>query len=80
LRDELADFLKRRNVSVMLRVPVSEARLIASVKSAGKVHREKYEDDGSIVIEASVPGPLEGYCAPYAVDDVDWEESEGRRA
>jgi len=80
LRDELADFLKSRNQNVTLRIPATEGKLIASVKSAGKVHREKYEDDGSIVIEASVPGPLEGYCAPYAVDDVDWEESESRRA
>jgi len=74
LRDELADFLKKRNVTVTLRIPMSEGKLLASVKSAGKVLHEKYEEDGTVLIEASIPGKLLGHCGAYLV------ESKKRRA
>lgn len=67
-RDELADFLKSRTVRVQLCLPVTEGKLLAAIRSSGRVFSEQYEEDGMVRIEASVPGRLLGRCGPYRVD------------
>jgi len=68
LREELADFLKSRNVRVRLRVPVSEGKLLAAIRSAGRIHAEVYGDDETVQIDAAVPGSLLGACAKFNLD------------
>jgi GTPase len=67
LRDELADFLRSRSMQVELRVPASNGKLIASIRSAGKVLSAKYGDDGFVRVAASIPGRLYGLCEPFLV-------------
>ncbi|MFH0953672.1 MAG: GTPase HflX [Verrucomicrobiota bacterium] len=69
LRDELADFLKSRTARVQMRLPASEGKLLAAVRSSGKVFAETYGEDGSALVEASVPGRLYGRCLPFLVPE-----------
>jgi len=64
LSHALADRLKHRNVSVRIRLPLSEGKLISDVHSRGKVFTEEYEN-GTVLIDASVPPHLYGRCQPF---------------
>ena len=68
LRVELADMLKSRNVRVHLRIPMSEGKLLAAIRSVGRMYIEKYDDDETVEIDAAVPGSLLGACVKYDVD------------
>ena len=69
LREELADFLRSRNVEMTLRIPLAEARLLALIRSSGKIHKEHYGDDGFVEMRAVVPGKYQARCAPYLVEN-----------
>ncbi len=64
LRHALADALRHRHQRVRLRVPLTEGKLLAAIRSSGTVHAELYEDDCAL-LEAASPPRLEGLCAPY---------------
>ncbi len=68
LREEIADCLKSRNRRVNLRVPPSQGRLIAAIRTAGRILTETYDEDGTAVIEATVPPRLYGSCLTFSVD------------
>jgi GTPase len=68
LRDVLADGLRSRHESVRLRLPLSEGRLIAQLRSFGHVHSETYEED-SVVFEASIPIRFKGAYAPFRMEE-----------
>lgn len=66
LKHTLADHLKDRNVTLRVRIPMSEGKLIADVRNKGKVLTEDYED-GVLLVEASLPPRLAGRCEPYVL-------------
>jgi GTPase len=68
LRNELADFLRNRSMQVELRIPASDGKLLASIRSSGKIHSAKYGDDGFVHIVARIPGRLYGHCKQYLVE------------
>jgi GTPase len=68
LRHELADFLKSRSSRVRLRIPPSQGKLLAAIRSSGRVLTETYEEDGSALVEATVPGRLYGRCLPFSTE------------
>ncbi|MCO5045741.1 MAG: GTPase HflX [Verrucomicrobia bacterium] len=70
LRDALADALQNRAVRAMISVPLSEARLLASIRSGAAVHSCVYEDERAI-IEGSFPPRLWGSCKAYTLDPVE---------
>lgn len=72
LRHELADILKDRMARMRLRVPLSAGKLLANLRSSGRVLTESYREDGTVVLEAGVPAHLVGQCTPYVI-------KEGRR-
>lgn len=65
LKDELADRLKARSLRTRLRLPPSEGKLLAAVRSSGRVFAESYEADGTAVLEVTLPPRLHGRCKPY---------------
>ncbi len=71
LRHELADFLKNRSSRVRLRIPPTEGKLLAAIRSSGRVLSEKYDDDGFARVEASVPERLYARCLPYSMEAPD---------
>ncbi len=73
LRNELADFLKSRSVRIRARIPMSEGKLLAAIRSSGRVFAEQY-DEGHVLIEAAVPAKVGGRCAPYRTDKSETEE------
>jgi GTPase len=77
LRDELADFLRSRSMQVELRIPASEGKLIASIRSAGKVLSAKYGDDGFVRVVASIPGRLYGHCEPFLAKRTGQKKDKG---
>ncbi len=64
LRDLLADHLRSRSTRLKLRIPLKMAKLVASIRSSGTVHSERYDEENAY-LEASVPERLRGPCAPY---------------
>lgn len=68
-RAELADFLKSRTLRVQLLVPPTEGKLLAAIRSSGRVFAEKYEADGVVRLDASLPERLFGLCAAYRVEN-----------
>lgn len=66
-RAELADYLKMRNCRLTLRLPLDQGQLLAWIRSSGKVFSETYDDDNTVLVEASVPPRLAGQCEPYVV-------------
>jgi GTPase len=77
LRDELADFLRSRSMQVELKIPASEGKLIASIRSAGKVLSAKYGDDEFVRVVASIPGRLYGHCEPFLVKRAGPKKDQG---
>ena len=77
LRDELADFLRNRSMQVDLRIPASDGRLLASIRSSGKILSAKYGDDGFVRVEARIPGRLYGHCKEFLVERVDPKQDKG---
>ena len=71
LRDELADFLRSRSVQVELSIPAAEGKLLAAIRSAGKILSAKYGDDELVRVVASIPGRLYGRCSPFIVERDD---------
>ena len=69
LRQEIADFLRSRHTELVLRIPASDGRLLALIRSSGRVHEEHYDDDGFVILRASVPGRLKAQCAPFIVNE-----------
>ena len=77
LRDELADFLRSRSMQVELRIPASDGKIIASIRSAGKVLSAKYGDDEFVRVVASIPGRLYGHCEPFLVKRGSQKKNKG---
>ena len=77
LRNELADFLRSRSMQVELRIPASEGKLIASIRSVGKVLSAKYGDDEFVRVVASIPGRLYGHCERYLVKRAGQKQVKG---
>jgi GTPase len=69
LRHEVADILKDRMARMRLRVPLSDGKLLANLRSSGRVLAETYRDDGTVVLEAGVPAHLVGKCTPYVIKE-----------
>ncbi len=67
VRDLLADQLRHRNLRLRLRIPHSEGRLLASLRTAGSLFSITYEDDHT-VLDVSVPPRLAGACEPFRID------------
>jgi len=67
LRHALADCLKQRSVTVKLRMPLSEGRLVSTLQQAGHILSRTYDEAG-VLLEASVPQRLLGQLARYRVD------------
>lgn len=66
LRAALADLLRDRSVHAVISVPLSESKLLATIRSGAAVHSCEYEDERAI-IEGAFPPRLWDACAPYAV-------------
>jgi GTP-binding protein HflX len=77
LRDELADFLRNRSMQVDLRIPASDGRLLASIRSSGKILSAKYGDDGFVQIVARIPGRLYGQCKQFLVEHAGPKNDKG---
>jgi GTP-binding protein HflX len=77
LRGELADALRKRNRRVRMMLPLAEGKLLAAIRSSGKVFAEKYLEEGFVLVEASVPARLYGRCVSFAADDPDAGRTEG---
>ena len=77
LRVEVADYLKSRNVRVHLRVPVSEGKLLAAIRSVSRTYAETYGDDETVEIDAAVPGSMLGACAKYDIEAMGKGVEEG---
>lgn len=67
LREVICDCLKNRRVRMRLRIPLSEGKLLAALKSNAGVLAEAYEDNAAL-IEVAVPAALRSICAPYVID------------
>ncbi len=67
VRDLLADQLRHRNQRMRLRIPHSEGRLLASLRTAGTLFSIAYEDDHT-VLDVAVPPRLAGACEPFRMD------------
>lgn len=67
-RTELADALQARACRVELLLPPSAGKLLAAIRSSGRVFRQQVEPDGTLRLEAGLPARLLGACAPYRVD------------
>ena len=78
LRNELADFLRSRSIQVELRIPASEGKLLASIRSAGKILSAKYGDDEYVQVVATIPGRLYGLCEPFMTPHE--ERTEGKES
>ncbi len=66
LRDALADALRGLSVRATISVPLSEARLLASIRSSATIFSCNYEGEQAI-IEGSFPPRLWGSCKIYAL-------------
>lgn len=64
--DMLADNLRDRRVNMCLRIPLAEAKLIANLRGAAKIHKERYDKD-SAYFEAGVSKETEGLYARYVI-------------
>ncbi len=67
LRDVLADQLRHRKLRMQLRIPHTEGRLLAALRSAGTVWAVSYEDEAT-VLDVGIPPALEGQCQPFRID------------
>lgn len=66
-REALADCLRHRNTPVELEIPMSEAKLIATLKGEGNVLEERYEPE-HVYMQVRVPDRLLHQCEPYLMD------------
>ncbi|HOW97865.1 MAG TPA: GTPase HflX [Kiritimatiellia bacterium] len=76
-RAELADFLKSRTLRMQLLVPPAEGKLLAAIRSSGRVFEEKYEADGAVRLDVSLPERLFGLCLPYRLDNGETPPGDG---
>jgi GTP-binding protein HflX len=67
LRSALADCLRNRHKHLHLRVPLTEGKLLASIRSSGTLFSERYDDD-SAILDVAVPDRLQPACTRYIVE------------
>ncbi len=67
LRETIADCLRHRNMPVTMEIPLREAKLIATLRAAGNIAHERYDEE-ALHVTARIPPHLIGACEPYFVD------------
>lgn len=74
LCEEIADALRSRHTTMLLRIPVVEGKVLSELRRAGQVLEERCEDGQHMDLLTRLPPPLAQRYARYAVE----EEKEGR--
>ena len=69
LLGELCDRLRDRYVRVQVRIPLSEGKVIATLRGGANVLHEEYENEYA-VIDAHVPQRMRGVLEPYLLESA----------
>ncbi|NCD32267.1 MAG: GTPase HflX [Spartobacteria bacterium] len=67
LQSAIADALRLRFTTCILRIPQRDARYVAQIRSAGHIMREAY-DEAHILLMARIPQALSGQLSAYLAD------------
>lgn len=67
LLDEIADVLRTRHVDVVLQLAAGDGNRLALLRRVGSVYREKYTDDGCVLLWANIPARLQNSWRQFIV-------------
>lgn len=73
LRHKLADALKDQCLTVTLSIPLTQSRLIASLRKVGHIYEEEY-GACNVTVKAYIPKRFYGAYTAYTVDDPGQED------